>query len=602
MDRIRIKILSLFNIFIRRFFRITLPWLLSFIVIGTLANSNSFLIKAGGSAPWGTCLNITNANPRWDPLCGHVYWWNSSVCYGTCLYYCPMYLSNWAKVRLNTDIQYLSLRISKSGDSGEGIRVIVKDSSTNVVIDKHVHFSGEYVTVTDNSGRIFHGGDYIYLKLIDYDDAAGYYGDKGVLGFRHPQNGTTFLCGENDVAKSGSDSCPPPADWQHCSKYYCQDRQSQVDFSWLLDGLDNARILDKMCVADTPLGDSDFDFDDMGVVLFGYAPGTIFFDPWLRTSIGLLYSKKGFDGLPKYFNIRNVIETPDTFKDMISPFNSTDSAVLSTFVVMSNDDSGMADIDYGYDGHHRENLGDSFLSSNIVIPNKDWSTFLVDSILNYRNQCINDKCRVFNVATASDLVNALAFSRAGARPDDILKLIFIPSGNDKKTLNLPDPTVIRGKNIIMLSGENSINIYQLLKKDKIDNSKVGALFIASGNSKIIIDDHKDKDYDGNNVDVVQAGFIILNDATFNVLQGKASHNRAAYRDGSGNFDRLILHGFLYSQTPIVLERDLEIKNEFLPSEWFIYDANLMNLFEPVLGKRKIQTTNCIMSNSPLCKN
>ena len=325
---------------------------------------------------------------------------------------------------------------------------------------------------------------------------------------------------------------------------------------------------------------------------------------WVKTSLGYLYSGGGFSNLPDYGLITNVYETPSSVSNFVSPFNATDKAILSTFTSFSYINN-LGNVDFGYNNNYRSDYGSGsdkykyFYKYNVRFKNLDWYNTLHKLAVDHCS-LLGNRCIQYNVSNSSDLVSDLQ-SLASDNTDNIFKIINI---NDNSNITLPSKLTIRGKNIIFIGDSAKLKMYQIYKPNTFNNQQVGLIVIGYGeHSQVIVDDKKDEDFDNNNTDLVQAGFIMLQNSQFKEIQGLESNNRDGYKDSNGKFDKLILHGFLYSQTLPVLERDLGIdENEHNPSEWFIYDANLMNLFAPILGKRKIQTTNCIMNNSPVCKN
>ena len=393
-------------------------------------------------------------------------------------------------------------------------------------------------------------------------------------------------------------------DWQLISSN-SNSRTYELKVTGLLGG-DN--IIYGFCVADRAGNQRCCDSDVPG------QPGCNMIDSgshlhigsnWVKTSLGYLYSGGGFSNLPDYGLITNVYETPSSVSNFVAPFNATDKAVLSTFTSFSYINN-LGNVDFGYNNNHKHEVGlPYFYKAYVTFNNNDWVAFF-QNIISKRCRLLAN-CTQIAVNDAAGLANALQTTNTTGDPDNIFKIITIRhSGSGVSSganLVLPSKLTIRGKNIVLVGGYNRLKMYQIYKPDTFSNQQVGLIVIGYGNSQVIVDDKKNEDFDNNNTDLVQAGFIILQNSQFKEIQGLASNNRDAYKDSNGKFDKLILHGFLYSQTLPVLERDLGIdENEHNPSEWFIYDANLMNLFEPILGKRKIQTTNCIMNNSPLCKN
>ena len=320
---------------------------------------------------------------------------------------------------------------------------------------------------------------------------------------------------------------------------------------------------------------------------------------WFKTSGGIVYSNGGFSGLPSYSLISGVKEDP--FTNYINPFNATQHASLSTFYIFSK--ASTSGILRGYNGHWN-----STVISNTNFANTNWSDYLYNIA---KAKCAEmDNCQEITVPSAN-LATALSSTSTQ------YKLITVNAGQN---ITLPEKVKVVGKNLVFIKN-STIKLYEIYKQNGINDLNNAVIFIATGNTHIIIDDNKNKDSstDGpngsgvlgsastKNMDIVQAGFIILDNSTFKDIQGVADGTRDNYKDSNGDFDRLVIQGFLYSQNLPTLERDLgiergsgHISNEHYPAEWFINDSNLLNLFSDFFGRRKIQTLNCKVVNHPIC--
>ena len=306
---------------------------------------------------------------------------------------------------------------------------------------------------------------------------------------------------------------------------------------------------------------------------------------WLKTSLGSVYSYGGFAGLPNYHNITNVLEEPTAFKNIVSPFNSTDYASLSTFLVTAKT-TASNNIVWGYNNGNYNDKAFYFL--NTTFEQEKWEDFIKGVISQHCKEL--NSCREFaNINNATSLENIL-------HDDAQYKVAYVNAD-----ITLPDPVDYKNENIIVLLNGAKLTLYNVYKQGGLNDISNSLLIIATQGSSVIIDDNPNNGYD-NKTDVVQAGFLILGNSHFKVLQGLSTGNRDAYKDSNGNFDRLIVHGLLYSQTVPILERDLVFSdNDKYPSEWFIYDTNLLNNLLPVLGRHKIQTFKCGVIDHPLCR-
>ena len=307
---------------------------------------------------------------------------------------------------------------------------------------------------------------------------------------------------------------------------------------------------------------------------------------WLKTSLGNVYSKGdasgGFTGLPNYSTMSSTSEDP--IASDVSPYNAS-RAVISNFVI-SSVSSSLAGVQWGYDGHYNS---PEFVRSDQPVGLFSWFSLLEDTATAKCN--IDSSCTISTLSgsSASNLSSALS-STASAR-----KVIKV----ENATVSF-DSLTCRRANLVFLKN-TQLTVKEILKpgSDPLKNVYDGCVFVADNSSSVTIEDDPNSSWDSHdNVDLVQAGFVMLGNATFRVKQ--TPHN--AYEDSNGQFDRLIIHGFVHTQNRVpIFERDLSITdNQQYPSEWIVFDSSLVPLLKPVLGAPKVDTIHCGLVDHPFC--
>ncbi len=344
---------------------------------------------------------------------------------------------------------------------------------------------------------------------------------------------------------------------------------------------------------------------------------------WIKTSLDNVYSKGGFSDLPRYNEITGVVEYPHPslqsfFNNYLHPFH-TDVATLSTFAVVTNNSDSLNNIQWGYNGHLNP-LSFSLKNRNIYNATF-WYTDL-KSLAKDRCELLNS-CEEININTQGDPVQAFKNALADSHKYKIIEV--------HKNLSIPSNTILRCKNANLIFVESgTINLKNMVIKSKFNpNSSSsnpfyindeGCLFVLapSSSAKMIIDDdptvqgkiknvrlqHDPSTGYGVDADFAQFGVISLDsNANWDNPQVWIKQTpRDAYRHADGYYDAFILQGFIYSLGLPRFDRDLVYSaNAKFPSEWIIYDPSLLNVFEPLLGKYKVQTFKCGVNQHPWCK-
>ena len=343
---------------------------------------------------------------------------------------------------------------------------------------------------------------------------------------------------------------------------------------------------------------------------------------WLKTSLNNVYSKGGFTELPDYRDINKVQEWPVSavkgfFTNYLSPFKAT-KATLSTFSVVLNNAASLGLIQWGYE--EKYNLSAFKLPSRIITP-------VGRDIYNNLYSLAKTRCQLLETCSSITINNGSGDLASELKKDTPYKVITVDVNNNKKLDFYNKELVCKNANLIFVS-LGQIRLTKIrkagFKPNNSNNSpfsfyKDGCLFVLAPNAgaSIVIDDNPleqskikgvslttANDPYGVDTDFIQMGIIALNpSATWDNPQVYVKQTpRDQYRHGGGYFDALILHGFIYSLGVPRLERDLSFgANAKFPSEWIIYDPSLMQLFEPLLGKYKVQTIKCGVNKHPWCR-
>ncbi len=191
-------------------------------------------IKAIGQIP-NNCLTLSNNNPRHTPYC------NPSCTSNNCITYCKAG-SAGAKILVTKDVKDI---IIKYKAPTHPIQIVVPGTSIN----KYVSCSGGACIgqVKDTSGKIFHKGDTLTIIVTDNEGYA--------IGFRAPDSNN--ICGENNICREDG------------GKYGNPEYYETFSIADIVNAPNGYSMLSKQCYGDSPIGDSDFDFNDYALVVFG---------------------------------------------------------------------------------------------------------------------------------------------------------------------------------------------------------------------------------------------------------------------------------------------------------------------------------------------
>jgi hypothetical protein len=156
--------------------------------------------------------------------------------------------------------------------------------------------------------------------------------------------------------------------------------------------------------------------------------------------------------------------------------------------------------------------------------------------------------------------------------------------------------ICQNKSLIFIEGGSEVTLKVQVKKQSINS---GCIFVLGNNVKFAIKDVPAGDLASGDktkpdVDLVEAG-IIASGATVTVEKG-------SYGTISRRADRLVVRGFLYSSTiaPMFSRYLAPVDNKKYPSEYFIYDATLLDSFRALLGFEKTVDVVCGTSTHIFC--
>ncbi len=192
-------------------------------------------VKAVGSVP-AECISTTNANPKRAPYC-------NSQCKATnCIYYCPAYRGA-ASIKVPFDMTDIVVKVKAPTHpvwvtvAGTSIKNAVVDCSSSVC----------YATLKDTSKAVFKKGSVLKITMKDKEGYA--------LGFRSPNSNN--VCGENNICREDAGKNGNPRTYETFS------------IANIISAPAGYKLVSKQCYADSPIGDSDFDFNDYAVTIFG---------------------------------------------------------------------------------------------------------------------------------------------------------------------------------------------------------------------------------------------------------------------------------------------------------------------------------------------
>ncbi len=160
-----------------------------------------------------------------------------------------------------------------------------------------------------------------------------------------------------------------------------------------------------------------------------------------------------------------------------------------------------------------------------------------------------------------------------------------------------DSLVCNKVNTVFVSGTLTIK-GDVVKSD----SSSGCMFVLASGATLNIDDvpsnKRTATADGKGIpytDKFQAAVVANAGA-------KVMVRKSANKSTNKSIDRLEITGWVYSaeNRPNFLRSLAPVDNRRYPSEWIIYDANLLDIFRPLLGSEKTVDLTCGTSNHVLC--
>ncbi len=344
---------------------------------------------------------------------------------------------------------------------------------------------------------------------------------------------------------------------------------------------------------------------------------------WIKTSLNNVYSKGGFDGLPDYHQLLSIREYPvagnnnkvkDLFENYLAPFTSS-RATLGNFSMVLNT-NGFGDIVWGYEGNFFDSVKPRFglVKRQIDVDSRRYS--YMASLAKQRCGVL-DSCKIITIDGAQAQDRGLgAFMDAVEAQSSTYKVIYV----NKANISLGGVLKCKNANLIFVENSNITIKGQVVKSRVANNNTLspfadyteGCLFVlaeGSGNTIVLDDDPKQsatvmgEKWQKSSADTTDTDFMQLGIIAFGSQEGQVRVKqtpREQYKY-NGTYDALIVHGFIYSKGTPVFERDLVFAdNTRFPSEWIIFDPSLMQLYEPLLGKYKVQTIKCGVNNHPWC--
>lgn len=210
--------------------KIFLVSLTAIFLVTIISTYKTSVIHAVGSVPQD-CQQITNVNPRNAPYC------NPSCSRTSCIFYCPAY-KNGAHIKVKSDFTDLIIKYKAPTHPiyitvpGTSIQNYEANCSSKVCVGQ----------IKDTSHTIFKKGQILTIIIRDREGNA--------IGYRAPDSANN--CGENNICRE---------DGGHYGTFNISDITTTPD-------KDHA-LISKQCYGDSPIGDSDFDFNDYALTLFG---------------------------------------------------------------------------------------------------------------------------------------------------------------------------------------------------------------------------------------------------------------------------------------------------------------------------------------------
>jgi len=208
--------------------QINLITIFLFMALAILSMPN---VSAVGSVPQ-ECLTVSNANPKKAPTC------NSSCTSTNCISYCASYKGS-AAIKVPFDMTNIVVKVKAPV---RPIYVTVQNTSI-----KNALVNSLYKTLKDTSKAVFKKGETLRITIRDKEGYA--------LGFRSPNSNN--VCGENNICREDANKNNNPPTY------------GTFSIADIIAPPTGYKLVSKQCYADSPIGDSDFDFNDYAIVIFG---------------------------------------------------------------------------------------------------------------------------------------------------------------------------------------------------------------------------------------------------------------------------------------------------------------------------------------------
>ena len=314
---------------------------------------------------------------------------------------------------------------------------------------------------------------------------------------------------------------------------------------------------------------------------------------WLKTTLGNVYSKGGFNIEQDYSELDSVLEKPSIASVLVSPFNAS-KATVASFLVGSGTILPSS-LGWGYVGHYNDPV---YGISDLTIDNPPLS---YDALLNQtkaRCEMKKDDCKYLSLTPDLSSIPSLLGEFSGIASKEYKIIVIDGSSSTTNSLDLSNRSLFCARNVIIFLKDVDLTISKFKKVNALNGVEDACLFIADSNSSITIEDLPNDPNGTSNYDLVEASFMMLGNSTLKVKQ--TPHDN--YKDSTNKYDRLILHGFIYTENnPPIFERDLGFSdNKTNPAEWLIFDPTVYKL-HPLVGKYKIATVNCSLDSHFYCR-
>ncbi len=320
----------------------------------------------------------------------------------------------------------------------------------------------------------------------------------------------------------------------------------------------------------------------------------VFLAPWLKTSYGDIFSAKGGSVPFSQTLPTNDGTTADNSKSVYSPFTEQIfTAGTGLFMTGGAPAQGIGisggyllnpttNAALGFKNYYRTGTSSyNVFGHTPFLPGNEYERLRASARLN---------CDLMNTTTPNTCNTDGGLDEVGAATYNVLTV---------GTQTVADITCSR-TNVIFVTGTLTIN-GQVKKSTTGQNN--GCMFvIAAGGSIIIGDTPSDVRLPAPEdtkrqptADIFDAAIVANSGASVTV-------NKGARGATSKSTDRLEIRGWVYSSSTVPLfKRDLApVDNRRYPAEWIKYDANLLDIFRPLLGVEKTVDLTCGTTTHPFC--